>query len=261
MKQTAEISHLVPGLARGIRLLELMADGESRSLEALVRLTDWPKASVFRLLQTLCALGMLRRHETDRTYSAACTIVPLDTSAAQPDLNRRLPEILANLAQSTGQTAEWYVPTPEGLILVQRSEPENQEVRVVARIGFRRDWTGELEAVASIGNAYGRPPRCPNPRYWTYMEEGTKKTLSAEEVVRTLASARSDGLAQDAHYNLNGVRRSAAAISGSGRLLGILALAESFRPGPEPSPLPVQNALRQAAQDLVSSEKSIPLPS
>ncbi len=251
MNFTNEISaatHLpAPALARGMAVLRLLEDASWLSLDRIAGQTGIPKASVLRLLQTLSGIGLVERRDRDKSYRARVRIVPL---AESDSVQRRIHSSLMHLSATVGHTAEWYVPAEQGLVLVQRCEPEAEQVKVHARIGFVRAWHGELDAVACIGNAL-----CPShPRthsgYWTYDAEGRKRSFASSEVRDRLQRARQTGTAADDHYNPNGVRRMAAAVSRGGALSGILALAASYRPGETHGHHAVVCQLAHEARDL-----------
>lgn len=217
-----------PALARGIRILRLLEDGQRYSLDALARRTGIPKASLMRLLQALIELELVERSPDSKAYAARARIVPL--AAGEASFGRAVAQSLQQLASQSEQTAEWYVPNETGMVLVRRREPEAQQVHVVARIGFVRPCQGELDAVACLAAAFYHSPASYRG-FWTYDHNGAQRRLNAGEARKRIEEAGATRWARDAHYNTNGVRRIAAAVTANERLIGILALAGSYQPG------------------------------
>jgi len=242
-----------PALSRGVALLRLLGDGEPRGLEALNRATGIPKSSLLRLLETLESLALVRRGE-DRLYRAAARIVPV---RGAEDFSRRVDGALRRLAEDTGYTAEWYVPGEAGLVLIRRAAPADGEVGVLARIGFLREWRGELEAVSALGRAHFRPGGS-NAGYWRYERDGIPGKLSAEGAAEVVAAAAESGCAEDEHWNPHGVRRMAAVVTQDGRPVGVLALARHFTPAGRKNTQSDFRALRRQAARLSTNKQELP---
>ncbi len=229
MKSHGINSHLVPALLRGVSLLRELEQAGEATLETLASRCRVPKASALRLLRTLVQLGIVQRDESTKAYRPAMRLVPVASPGV--DFARRVSAVLVRLATVTGCTAEWYVPTQQGMVLTQRHEPDSQQVHVVARIGFVRAWEQELDAVAAAAGAGGGPAPSPSARYWAYGSNGVRQNLSASAVRTRLAAAARTRVARDVHYNTNGVKRIAAAVTREGQLVGVLALAHGYQPG------------------------------
>ena len=228
IQNTPQSALPAPALVRGIQLLRLLEQAPEATLESLAAKTGIPKASAVRLLRTLMGLDLVVRAE-NKTYSAAARLVPLAHGPA--DLTARVRATLRRLCSESEQTAEWYVPAEQGMVLVLRHEPESQHVRVSARIGFLRSWHDELDAVACIAIALRGELPDTLTGYWTYGADGKRTRLRAGEVRERILQARVDRCACDRYYNTNGVRRIACGVEDEGRLVGVLALAGSYRPG------------------------------
>jgi DNA-binding IclR family transcriptional regulator len=195
------------------------------TLDEVAKRTNVPKASLLRLLKTLEIENLVTRR--DGTYAAAATIVPIP--GIGPRFEQRLESALVRVATSTGLAAEWYVPSPTGLILVKRAEPPDAEVRVQASVGFLRAWDAELEAVATIGLAFLKKGKASFGRHWTYVRDGVKTALSAADAKRRVERARADGYVIDTILNANGVRRMACPVEATGGR-GVIAAAGHFAP-------------------------------
>lgn len=218
-----------PALARGIAVLRYLEIEPEASLETITRRLNWPKASLLRILGTLCELGLVARDPGSRRYRLKVRLVAQDPS--DRDFASTVQESLDRLAERTGQTAEWYQPAEQGMLLVQRREPPDNEVVIRSGIGFVRKWTGELNAVCLAG--YAGCDRSPEPRtdFWAYVRHGVAAKLSAAEVKERIARVQTQGFAADAAFNDNGVRRMACGVGHQTRFKGVLALAERLMPG------------------------------
>jgi len=223
----------VPGLARGIAILQLLLKDGPLKLEEASRLTGFPKASVMRILDTLSDLGLVGRDEITRRFSATVRLAPLGDQ--DKSFERRLSQTLDLMAQKTGQTSEWYVPEKAGLVLARRATPPTGELHVRARLGFVREWNGEIEAVVCIGRAwYGMAPSM-RSKQWTYGPSGKKIILTPSEAAEKVNTARKKGYSADSYYNGFGVRRTASPVLKDGVLIGILAVAQCYLPGEQVS--------------------------
>ena len=217
-----------PALLRGIRIFELLSNRGELSLEAVASETGYPKSSILRVLDTLSALDLVVRDPGTRRYSATALLIR--RTAPDASFDQRIARSLADLAESTGNTAEWYVSVESGMALVQRAQPAEGIVHVRAKIGFIRTWTGELEAVNALGRAFFNPSAdCRGNSGYT--SDGLFVKLSAKHVADRVRSASNERAIMDDAFNTNGVRRMAAVVFRSGQPTGIVSLAEHSRPG------------------------------
>ena len=78
MANDQEVKYLVPGLERGLRLL--LAFGEQHrdlTFAELHRLVDMPKATAYRVVQTLEYMGFLERNTRTNTFSLGMNVLRL----------------------------------------------------------------------------------------------------------------------------------------------------------------------------------------
>ena len=220
-----------PALAKGLQVIQVLQLHDAMILEELAVITAIPKASLLRMLDTLLMLKFIERDATTRKYR---TIVRLITdNDNNRDREQLIHDALVELSATTGLTTEWYIPNFEGAVIVDRVEPADRAVKVVAKIGFIRQLTGEFEAVArlAIANRDKFKPGINN--YWLY-KAGKKEPLVEQEFKQLLIDASSQGYCIDGEYNNNGIRRMAGAVKeDNGKLCGIITLAESFTPDAE----------------------------
>ncbi len=225
-----ELKSPVPGLERGVTLLQLLGDGLHATLDDLARETNYPKSSILRILETLKNLGLVSRDEATREYFALQRLVPL--RMMDQDFDSALRTSLQQIAESLGFTAEWYVPVAEGMVLVRRAEPFQGGAQVMAHVGFLRPWNEQLEAVACLAHAW-RPEAPPLVKQglFSYLADGEARPLSLKAAQMRIQHAGRDGFSRDVAFNDNGVRRTACVVLHDDALAGILAIAECYRPG------------------------------
>jgi len=241
-----------PALERGIRILQLLEDGEPASLESIAERLEAPKSSAGRLLETLESLGVVTRDPETRRFVSHYRLAPR-LAPKEALRERAIARELESLAHATARTAEWYAPGEAGLVLVQRREPPGLEVAPNAKVGFLRSWEGELEAVCALGNAFFRPEEPPRRgAFWCYRKHGVRGELSVREARERIRRAAEGEAVADAAFNTNGARRCAALVRFDERPAGVLALAETFRfdrPGdPETWLDPLVQAARRLAR-------------
>ncbi len=214
-----------PALAAGLRLLECLRDGEPRRLEELSEELQLARASALRHLRTLEELGYAEQG-TDRRWIGLGS-----WQAREGDAERRerLKRKLMQAALASGASVEWYKGNQEGmhLELQERSETES---RLIARPGFCRVWSAELDAVALLGYAFDPAAASPDVgSFEAYQEHASLAPLPREEALQRIQLAREQGSAIDPAFNAHGIRRSAIAIHDGDHYLGVLAIAETWK--------------------------------
>jgi DNA-binding IclR family transcriptional regulator len=238
----------VPGLFRGIQIWRVLCDQGEASLDQVTQRTGYPKASVLRMLQTLCGLQLIERNKQTGLYRALARIAY--SSGSGPDFDAQVQHILERLSGKFQVSAEWFDPGAGGLQLVRRVSPPEAEVRVKARAGFNREWGGELDAIAAAGYAFYSDSPAGRSGLWTYGPQGEQVKLTATEAKARIAKVCSDRLFVDACYNANGVKRVAAPVVRNGRLTGVISLACAFTPSLDLEFEEKAKVLRRAADDL-----------
>jgi len=213
-----------PAFTRGMAVLALLDSKPRQTLDEIARAVKLPKASAFRLLESMQQAGLVRK-------TPAKQYVPL--WVLRPATNERvlyrdrIRGILSELATQTGCTAEWYESESSGLKLVVQQRSEG-ELQVSARPGYIRLWGEEMDAVACLGYAFDVAAPQPAKTLRAYEANGRKRPLLLKRALERIAKARTDSHAWDAFYNTNGVRRFAVAVMDNQTFRGVLALAEGF---------------------------------
>lgn len=235
-----------PALARGIEVLRLLDRKAELTLEQVAGfLPAYPKPSIFRILQTLAASGLVEKSPELR-YRALQVLRPARTS--RPDFAQRLAEIMTDLVEETGCTVEWFESTEEGMALRRQIHPRT-EVRVHARPGFVRTWNSELDSVALMGYAFS--PQAPQPAdLGAYVKNGILGKPTSKEIRERITRARQKRSATDPAFNRNGVRRSSAGVF-CPEWCGVLTLAQAYLFGGRTAvPAALEKRLRDAAEVL-----------
>ena len=236
-----------PALDKGITVLQLLADDSELSLETICNLTQVPKASLLRFLETLIAKGCVSKDPKTKKYRALMQLVPMNSSNS--DFLRLVEESLDELSHEQGATAEWFEVSDEAARVVRRHEPENTYVRVAARVGFRMDIHTYFEAIAQVALATGRIVKSEGSEYHK-PEWRQKHILTEEEIQADVKKVQeNDFLAVDDYYNSSGVRRVAIAVMNEDdSLQGILSLAYSYEPDQEALIASAAVALKRSAR-------------
>ncbi len=241
-------SSTAPALERGMEVMRLLSTGKLMSLETIGKELNFPRSSLLRILSTLQNGHWIARDE-QRRYRALMGLHPLKGDQTR-DWSQHRNKVLTELGDSLALTVEWFEIENEVARINWRHEPEGREVKVVARIGFSRYLSGEIDAVARLlllntNNNIG-------PHAWVY-KNGNEKKIKKKDL-KSLPKAEGEAdLFYDSEYNTNGVRRIACAIPGTeGHPAAIVSLAESFTPKAKQM-LPERiSKLRKAQQDLTN---------
>lgn len=229
----ASLKTPAPALSRGLALMHLLRQDSPRNLESLSKSLKLPKASVSRLLETLEKSGVVLR-TPEKGYEPLFTLEPLPNSGTRlrQKIDRRMPE-LSRISQCS---VEWYEPSDAGLHLVLQHLADS-ELCVKAKPGFLRTWDTEFEAVTRLGHAFypGAPSLQSIP---LYRANGELTTIPKPVIQELIDHARIERSAHDVAFNTNGVRRFAVAAidEATQTLIGVLALAQGFQFGEQPSP-------------------------
>lgn len=205
-------SPTVPGLARGLAVLCFLARSGPSSLAQISGGLGFAKSSVLRLLHTLAAEGIVSRGPTKERW---CALAELSAPPAE-EMRARVRPLLAVLARTTGEVAEFWLPEARGLRLIERFVPTGRRDAARGRVGWLRRLS-ELDAVSLAASAAGLAE--PSGRLWG---EGPAPVVRLDELAfsRLRARVRREGLAADPGPNHNGIRRWAVATE-----VGVLALA------------------------------------
>lgn len=219
-----------PALQRGLHILELLKDGENRSLEDISNSLGFPKSSVTRLLETLCGMDYVERDETTKRYTTRVALYPLTQRHSR--FRQLIQSCLENLSAELELTTEWFTPMKDHVLLTQRCEDTSNSVRIRAQLGFRREYWTEFDALARIGQKAlkRKGTKKQMNQCWVY-NKGEKKTITASAVTSGIKAITDDLIAYDDEYNPNGIRRMAIGIrDADNSLFGIIAVPVHYHP-------------------------------
>ncbi len=128
--------YAVQALDRAFRILELLAESPATATQISSRLA-LHRSTVFRMLNNLEQRGYVRRDEMTGAYSLGIKLFQLGTKALQEEFPiHRLHPVLAELAETTGQTAQLWLRSGFEALCVDQVEPP-RDFRVVGRVGRR----------------------------------------------------------------------------------------------------------------------------
>lgn len=130
--------YTVPGLQRGLQLLALFRK-DTRELTGaeLARRMDVPRASVFRLLQTLEQMGFVERVSESGRYRLGIAVLRLGFEfLASMDLTERGKPVLEALSRATGLSAHLVVRDGTEVVFVAKSVG-NSSLQSSVHVGAR----------------------------------------------------------------------------------------------------------------------------
>ncbi|STV50730.1 IclR family transcriptional regulator [Klebsiella pneumoniae] len=139
MANDQEVKYLVPGLERGLQLL--LAFGEQHrdlTFAELHRLVDMPKATAYRVVQTLEYMGFLERNARTNTFSLGMNVLRLGFEyIASLDVAQVGQPSSSNYAISASAAAIWRSATAATSSTSPASAPP---VRVSTRSASERGY-------------------------------------------------------------------------------------------------------------------------
>jgi DNA-binding IclR family transcriptional regulator len=138
--ETAEpMRYNVPALARGLQLLGYFNRHERELTGAhLAHLTGWPRASVFRMLQTLEQAGCIERCGDGPVYRLGVAVLRLGFEyLASLELTQHGLPIIEDLRNQTGYSAHLAIRDQRDVVLVAKAPSRSavfQSIQVGARL-------------------------------------------------------------------------------------------------------------------------------
>ena len=244
-----------PALTRGLIVLRLLGREGPSSLEQLAQRTGWPKSSVFRLLASLERFGAVSRDPESKQYGPSLRLV--SAIPAEERLRALTERALKDLCRASGQTTEIFLFAEGTLTMLDRREPEEGEVRVRARIGWRPT-PNEAFALTVLTLAHGLDEeQWPRGRFWRW-QLGRRMSVSRPALRAWVAQARAESIAVCRAPNANGVRRYAAPIHDEeARLWGALSIASTAPDPRERHHVHMLRLISSAAKELAAAEPPV----
>ena len=225
------MKYKAPAVHQAVEVIELLIESGPLTLARIADQTGFSKATLLRVLETLETHDWVSRVPGARTFESQVVVRSKRDLANYPE--KRIQEVLDNLCNKTNHTVEWYQIRDKYVEIIQRSEPIDRVVRIKAKLGFRRPFSTELDAVVRIAAASGIVD-CrkfePEAGYKFY-KNGEYVHIPLEESLELVSRVDENLLTYDREWNNFGIRRHAAGVkSSTGGLEGILAVATSFTP-------------------------------
>jgi DNA-binding IclR family transcriptional regulator len=225
------MKYKAPAAHQAIEIIELLISSGSLTLGQIAEQTGFSKATILRLLETMEAHCWVGKVSGGKAYEALVFI------KSKNDFSEVSEQVIQNLIDElcvkTNHTVEWYQPGEKYAEIVLRSEPRNRAVNIRAKLGFRRIYAQEIEAVTRIAMASGLVDCLehePDAGYSTY-KNGKYVHIALAEAFEMIKQIGNDLLTFDPEWNSQGIRRHAVGIKDkAGKLTGIITLASSFTP-------------------------------
>ena len=118
--------YLVPGLERGLRLLQLFRPGRAEiGAPDIARELDLPRSTAFRILQTLEALDFVERTASG-SFRLGPAVLRLGFDLVSSlDVGERGNEVLEKLCRETGQSTQLAILDGRELVVVLKKTPSS----------------------------------------------------------------------------------------------------------------------------------------
>lgn len=233
-----------------LRVLEVFRGGSPRlSLTDVVTASGIPKASAFRILETLCYLGYVSRTEHG-LYRLTFRLMDIAGVVQERNLLRKLATpFLKKLQRQTSETVNLGVLEGDEVVYVDVLE-SSHSLRMVPRVGstapFHATALGKVIAAHLAAEDIARLMRKARPRRMT------DRTITSDARLREeLARIRERGVAVDDQEEINGCTCVGAAILDiRGGVLGAVSISA-------PSSRTPAARLEQMSRDVLECAQSI----
>lgn len=233
-------------ISRSLEIMRLLSCGNPMTQLEIAKATGIPRTTVKRILETLereCVLSKC----SERKYRPRLVLVPVSDDG---EFSLRLASVLQDLAQKSSHTAEWYLPSDEGMVLVNRCVPSNGEAGVHARIGYCREYDNEIDSVNALALAWVCPSEQRSFRGHTgYTEPNVSQMLTPKEARARVEQAKESSVLADNTCNSNNVMRYSAVVFCGSSVRGIISLA-TLSPAPAEQDPEFMALVQIAAQSL-----------
>jgi DNA-binding IclR family transcriptional regulator len=192
-------------VAKAINILEILAQKAEVgiSLAELCSLIEFPKSSTHRYLVTLQELGLAERKSNDRYYLGTKIIELAGTYFLKSDLRNASQATLDELAELTGETIHFAVPSGTEVVYISKVESKHA-LAIFSHIGARQPMhcTALGKAILAFSDRHMLQSVLSSPL--------TTRTPNSITLVKALddelALIRSQGYAIDNEENEIGIR-------------------------------------------------------
>lgn len=211
-----------PALARGIAIVELLADTpHGLRTEDLADALAIPRSSAFALVRTLSRQGWIEQDGTGRSHLAPRLLSLAAGAVRGRDLPRAAAPHLRELRDELGLTVHLAVPAADGGVVYVDKADGPGIVRFDTYVGKRAD--AHLTAVGKALLAHADPADVDRILERHDLSRGTARSARSPDEVRTqLARTRERGWAFEDQEEVDGVRCVAAAITVADRAVAAI---------------------------------------
>ncbi|MCO4837643.1 MAG: IclR family transcriptional regulator [Oceanospirillaceae bacterium] len=215
-------------VGKALLMLDIIADaGKSLRFNSILELSPFPKATTYRLLQTMTSQAMLSYDAESQKYSLGMRLVRLAHNAwKQASLGPIAAPHLNQLASAVGETVH-LAQIENGQVLFIDKLHTSQRFETLAQAG--RIAPAHCTGVGKVMLAFMQPERQEYALQRQTFIKFTNTTITNKHaLMEELALIKSEGVAYDKEEHENGIISIAAPILTSSKLvIGAISIATS----------------------------------
>jgi len=215
-------------VGKALLMLDIIADAEqSLRFNNILALSPFPKATTYRLLQTMTSQAMLSYDAESQKYSLGMRLVRLAHHAwKQASLGPIASPYLNQLASEVGETVH-LAQIENGQVLFIDKRHTSQRFETLAQVG--RIAPAHCTGVGKVMLAYMQPERQDYAlQRQTYIKFTNTTITNKEALLDELITIKREGVAYDKEEHENGIISIAAPIlTSSGQVMGAISIATS----------------------------------
>lgn len=205
--------NIIQSVQRAFSLIELLSREQEMGISELSRLSGLHKATVFRMLATLEALGYVRKNPKTEQYSLTLKFLTISTTGlSHYSIKKQLRPILKELSEEFGETVHLVERSGDSVVYIDKYESEQNSIRMVSHIGMEQGMT--TTAVGKALLAYEPPSEV--AALWNRTEHPAKTEFTVTDLKAfetELEQVKQNGYAVDNEENELGVRCVAVAVA------------------------------------------------
>ncbi len=214
----------IQSIARGVDLLEAMADGQWHLLRDLARKVGLAKTTTFNLVTALAQTGLAEHDPSVGAYRLGLRLVEYGRAVERRlDLVEPLRPVLTTLCADSNETVNLAVPRALDVLIVESLEGR-QNVRVTSYAGTRAAYHCTAVGRAILAH---KPPAERQALLAMKLSAPTRHTVTDPVALEAmLERVRGDGYALEQQENEEGASCVAVPVLGEGgRVVGAVSIA------------------------------------
>jgi DNA-binding IclR family transcriptional regulator len=215
-------------VGKALLMLDIIADaGQSLRFNNILTLSPFPKATTYRLLQSMTSQAMLSYDAESQKYSLGMRLVRLAHNAwKQASLGPIAAPYLNELASEVGETIH-LAQIENGQVLFIDKRHTSQRFETLAQAG--RIAPAHCTGVGKVMLAYMQPERQDYAlQRQTYIKFTNTTITDKQALLDELAIIKREGVAYDKEEHESGIISIAAPIlTSSGQVIGAISIATS----------------------------------